>query len=132
VRRAFPAAQLLRFASVGVLATLVHSALYVLFVDAMRATPAAANLIAFGVAVIISYLGHARWTFRDEYSGRDGAAYPVFARFVTTALLGLALNSLFVFLVVDAMGWNYLWAVPFFVFVTPLFVYLTSKFWVFA
>ena len=126
------ATQLLRFGGVGLLAALVHSTLYILLVDGVQATANAANLVAFIVAVVVSYLGHTRWTFRDEYEGCDGPAYPVFARFVATALFGLSLNSLFVYLTVSVMGWSYLSAVPFFIFVTPPLVYLTNKLWVFT
>jgi len=51
-----------RFAVVGVAATLVHSTVYMLAAGATG--PLWANLLGFGVAVGVSFLGHGCWTFR--------------------------------------------------------------------
>jgi len=106
------------------------TALYVTFVDALRTTPGAANVLAFSIAVVVSYIGNVRWTFRAQDADTRRNAYSMFARFALSALLGLALNTVFV-LIVSTMTWNYLWAVPFFVCVTPLLLFFANKLWVF-
>jgi putative flippase GtrA len=124
--------QFLRFGGVGVLATLVHVSAYVVFVEKVGTTPIVANLLAFGLAVMVSFAGHAGWTFRAEFGRSGRSVHVLFARFAISALLGLLLNSIFVLVLVTWWGLAYGWAIPFFVFVTPVVLYLTNRMWVFA
>ena len=125
------ATQFLRFGIVGGLATLVHSAGYVAFIEVFDVTPIFSNIFAFLVAVLVSFAGHSTWTFRHEYRDRSTSASSVFLKFGMTALLGLSLNTFFVFLAITLLALHYAWAIVFFVFVTPVIVYLVSKLWVF-
>jgi len=125
------AAQFIRFGSVGGLATLIHVAAYVGFVESFGITPIAANVSAFAIAVIMSFVGHASWTFRQEYRQSGRATHVLFARFVISAVLGLLLNTLFVFVVVTWLGLAYGWAIPCFIFVTPVVLFALNKLWVF-
>ena len=58
-------AQLVRFGAVGAAAALTH---FVVAVSAVRwggVLPQWANVIGFGVAFVVSFLGQWRWTFRS-------------------------------------------------------------------
>ena len=54
------------------------------------------------------------------------------ARFLATALIGLALNSLVVFGIVDLLGLAYGYAAALMATAVPATVFLVSKFWAFA
>jgi len=126
------AAQLLKFASVGGFATVVHVVAYIAFVEKLNQAPLIANVAAFGSAVLFSFFGHANWTFRGAYKTTERARVSTFGRFLICAILGLVLNTVFVYLVVTVGGLAYGWAIPFFAVVTPFLLYLINRYWVFG
>ena len=129
------AAQYLRFGSVGLLATGTHAVLFVIAIEWLGLPPLIANGVAFACAVIVSFVGHFHWTFRDETLMRwDGgfASRRAFARFVVVAATGFALNSAVVYTIVDLAHLSYLIALVFMVGVVPIVVFLLSKHWAFA
>lgn len=118
------AGQLFRFGLVGGLATLVHLSVawWVLQVWA-EGSPFLVNLVAFLVAFQVSFWGHSRYTFRQR-----GSPW----RFLLVTLGGFVINNslLWIFL---AMGVHSAFvAICLSVLLVPLFVFLASRFWVFA
>ena len=105
-------------------------------IEAGGLPPLAANVAAFGVAVVVSFFGHFCWTFRSEPAGAAAALHrrmrAAFARFAVVALLGLALNSAAVVLTVDLLALPYPFAILLMVSVVPLAVFALSRFWAFA
>ncbi len=81
--------QLLRFGGVGGAATLVHVLIASLLHAGAGLVPMLANLAGFASAVLLSCIGHARWTFGAGFAGGGQAL-----RFVFVALVGLATSSL--------------------------------------
>ena len=124
--------QFLRFGSVGALATLIHVVAYAGFIETVGVTPVTANVLAFSIAVAVSFAGHASWTFRHEYRQSGRGTHVLFARFAISAVLGLLLNTLFVFVLVTWLGLAYGWAIPGFVFITPLVLFIVNRLWVFT
>jgi putative flippase GtrA len=126
--------QYARFGIVGLSATIVHSVLYLLLGGPVGISPLIANVLAFSVAVLVSYFGHFQWTFRDE-SGAGAAEVSLMKdqlpRFVIVAVIGLILNSLAVYSVVDVMGSAYGYALIPMVTLVPVVVFALSKIWVF-
>ena len=111
---------------------MVHVGAYVGLVEKADLNALTANVLAFAIAVVVSFVGHAGWTFRQEFRQSRRSVQLLFFRFTISALLGLLLNTLFVFLLVTLAQLPYGWAIPFFLFVTPLVVYLANRLWVFA
>lgn len=71
--------QFSRYLSVGVLNTLLHWAVFAAMLAFTSASQAAANLIAFGVAVSFSFVANSRFTFKAKATtGR----YVVFVGFM--------------------------------------------------
>lgn len=126
------ALQYLRFGVVGLTATAVHVGAFAALIELAGLAPLAANLAAFAVAVAVSFVGHFHWTFRAQTARRDVAVRRAFVRFALVACVGLALNSLAVFVVVDLMALSYRYAIVIMVFVVPLVVFAIAKFWVFV
>ena len=119
-------AQVVRFGLVGVVATIVHSAIFLGLATSCATNALIANLLAFSVAVCVSYFGHSCWTFRYVRESRS-----VFYRFAVTSLIGLALNSAVVLVVVEWCRQPEVYAVPFMVLLVPAVVFTISKKWVF-
>ena len=118
--------RILKFGVVGLFATLTYyfSALSlreVLYNFSIMVT----NLIAYGIAMIVSYVGHYFWTYRAQ-SGHG----VTIVRYVISALFGSALNSAIVYICMrSSMQYNSAMVVAI-VFV-PAVAYVINKKWVF-
>jgi putative flippase GtrA len=121
--------QYARFGVVGLGATLVHVLVYAGLIELLALSPLAANTAGFALAVNLSFFGHRGWTFRDQ---RGPEARRSLWRFWVVALLGFALNTLFVWLVTDLLGLGYAYAIPLLAGVTPLATFALSKLWAFS
>jgi putative flippase GtrA len=118
--------QLLRFGVVGGLSTIVNSVLFVVIVDFLKILPILANLIAFLSAFLVSYFGHSWWTFENIRHSSER-----FMKFLTMSLVGLGINSSFVWILMHAMHQSvYIATLPM-IFVTPALLFFINKFWVF-
>ena len=90
-------AQLGRFATVGVVATLVHVGVAWAVQRGLGAAPMTANLTGFVFAFACSYLGHFYWTFGQRAGHR--VRLP---RFLAVSGLSLVLTSLITWLFAKA------------------------------
>ena len=123
--------QYIRFGSVGLAATAVHVLAFVMLIELAATSPLLANFLAFALAVLVSFGGHRRWTFRAEAADlRDPKA--ALLKFILAALLGLTLNSSAVYLITELLDLSYWYALLVMVGIVPLIVFLISKHWVFA
>ena len=122
------AKEVLRFASVGLLSTATHALTYLALLTVT--VPQIANLISFGLAFVLSYIGHSRFTFKNKSAniGTDGYQR---LRFLIVALLGLSLNAVFVHFATNVLSLPDWSAVIFFVGVTPTTTYFLLHLWVF-
>jgi putative flippase GtrA len=121
-----------KFGLVGLVATAVHITIFVICIELAGMRPFWANFPAFGMAVVVGFIGHFSWTFRDQTSRQGRPATMALARFSATAVLGFSLNSLVVFTVVDLAGLAYPFAAVLMATAVPATVFLVSKFWAFA
>lgn len=122
--------QLTKFASVGLFATGIHTLVYGILGHSLD--PFLANLIAFLIAFVFSYSGHFLWTFRSQTGGaKIHRAFNYQLKFLMVALSGLFLNSFAVWVVIEWLQFDYLFAVVPMIFVVPLLTFVLAKFWVF-
>ena len=118
--------QLFRFGIVGGLATLLNSVVFVILVDRLHIQPLLGNLLAFLSAFFVSYFGHSWWTFKNTKHSHEKLA-----KFLTTSLIGLAINSGFVWVLMHHLHQTaYVATLPM-IFITPLLIFFINKFWVF-
>ncbi|MGH6946754.1 MAG: GtrA family protein [Kiloniellales bacterium] len=120
-------AQMGRFAIVGGATTLVHVACAVALIELCKVTPLAANLVAFCVALTVSYIGNHSWTFRIV--GHHAIHFP---RFVTIAAVGLLLNQTIMFGIVEVLDQSYRLALAIVVLVVPSVSFLANRTWAFG
>lgn len=123
------AGQLLRYAVAGGFVTALQAAVYWLLAQWAGFHPQLANLLGYLVAVASGFVIHGRFTFRG-HGGRDR---PVARglRFILASLLSLALNACWVWLCVTRLGWPLWTPVPLMGIVTPAFMFLINRQWVF-
>lgn len=115
------AARPLRFALVGAVATGVHMAVAACLLGLCGWPAYLANLGAFSVAFVVSYLGHRHLTF-----ARAGSPW----RFLLVALGGFGLNNLLLTGLL-ACGVPALYGLLIATALVPVFSYLLSSGWVF-
>ena len=120
------ALQYIRFAGVGAAATAVHIVLFAALIELLQISALVANLAAFGAALLLSFVGHCRWTFRLQ----DGH-WRALGRFTVIAVLGLGLNSAIAYGIADRLNWHYAYAVVAMVTATPVALFLLSRCWAF-
>lgn len=121
--------QLVRYVLTGGFVTALQAAVYWSLAYWAGAHPQLANFLGYLVAVASGYVLHGRFTFRGHGSRDRPWARGV--RFVIVSLLSLGLNAAWVWLCVTRLGWP-LWApVPLMGVVTPLFVFVLNRQWVF-
>ncbi len=120
-------AQLVRFGFVGGLATLVHVLAALSAKAAFDLPEQRANLIGFSVAVLVSYLGHMRFTFEI----REGSNAQ-FLRFVIMSALSLAISSGAVWLMTTQLGFSFAVAMGAVAVLVPAASFVAMRFWVFS
>jgi putative flippase GtrA len=119
-------AQIVRFGGVGGLATLAHVTVALAAQRGLPVSVQQANFMGFLAAVMLSYFGHARFTFQT----RVGSAGQV-QRFALMSLLGLATSSSTVWLVESALGLGFGAAMAVVAVVVPAVTFIAMRFWVF-
>lgn len=115
-----------KFGLVGVLATLVHVAVFLLLVQSRAASPLQASVPAFAAALALSYTFNRSWTF--SATGRHRRQLP---RYASIAGLGLSMNLLIMYVVVDVLKWAYGAALALVVLSVPLATYFLNRRWTF-
>lgn len=119
--------QLLRFGGVGALATVLHVAVAMLASELAGAAPLLANGLGFAVALLWSYLGHGRLSFRTEL--RHDIHGP---RFFVVALAGFLVSSGITQIISVSYGGPFALAMFVVALVVPLVSFVICKIWVFA
>lgn len=113
------------FGLVGILATLTHYLIALLVVKWAGVGVLYANVFAYCVAVVVSFLGHSRLTFRADLDrGR-------FAKFVAASLSALAVSQSLLFVLTRLAIFDYQVNILAAVFVVPLYSFILNKFWVY-
>lgn len=119
--------QLLRFAGVGAIATLVHVCVALLANMVLGIEDMLANFAGFGAAVTLSYFGHALFSFQTQ---PDHVQH--LPRFLFVSLIGLFSSSSLVWLISQRLGQGFGLAMALVAVAVPLATFLAMKFWVFT
>lgn len=121
--------QMIRFGAVGLFSTFVYAAVYWPLAQFVMA-PMLAVPIAFGVAVLIGYPLHSRWSFKGH--GKDERSPRTQAQFVLVQSLGFLLNLGFTWYLTKHLGGPAWWPLVPAVLVTPPVTFGLNRWWVFA
>jgi putative flippase GtrA len=126
--------QFVKFALIGVVNTAIDFGIYYMLTrhtalfDVSTWHKYIANIISFCIATTFSFFANRVWTFGRKDKATVGEA----ARFYSTTLSGLVLNSLLLLLLVRVLGIYDLIAKVFSTFVTIFWNFFLKRFWVFT
>lgn len=121
--------QFIRFGLVGVFVTLLNFAVYWAGIKLFDLDPNVTWAVGFVVAFLVGYQLQSKWSFAGHGSERKALIHG--SRYLAVALIGFAINSLWVWLCVRWMEFPTWSPLPLVLFVTPLLVFLLNRVWVF-
>ena len=119
--------QLLQFVLVGGSAAATHLAVVGLLVSLGGMPPLRANVLAFLVAFVVSYNGHALLTF----SAAQARGWPVVAKFFAVACLSFVANEALYYIALNWLHWHYFWSLAAVLVLVATGTFVMSKFWAF-
>ena len=128
VRRA-AVMQLARYGVIGVAITLLGQAIYLGLADYAGVRPLAAIAVAWIVGVGVGYFAHGWISFRGHGARDDHAATGT--RFIGVNLAGYAMNSFWVWLLVERWDGPTWWPVIPNIILTPLVTFFLHRHWTF-
>lgn len=119
--------QLLQFVLVGGSAAATHLAVVGLLVSLGGMPPLRANVLAFLVAFVVSYNGHALLTF----SAAQARGWLVVAKFFAVACLSFVANEALYYIALNWLHWHYFWSLAAVLVLVAIGTFVMSKFWAF-
>ena len=120
--------QLIQFVLVGGAAAATHLAVVGLLVTFAGLAPLHANVLAFLIAFVVSYNGHALLTF----SSAQVRGWAVMAKFFAVACLSFAANEFLYYIALHWLHWHYLPSLFAVLLVVAVVTFVAAKFWAFA
>ena len=115
------------FVLVGGVAALTHLAVFVWLSQVSALWPEVSNALGFGVAFVVSFVGHRWLSFADAGTGLLQSLW----RFGATALAGFACNEAVFVLLHRLVGWPGLPALIAALIVAALQTFVLGRFWAF-
>lgn len=121
--------QIIRYGVTGLFVTACQAAIYWSLAALAGIHPQIANFVGYLAAVVIGYVSHSLFTFRDHGAMDNHARRGV--KFIIVSLVSYTLNALWVFLCVTHMRWPEWSPIPAMIFVTPAVMFGLNRQWVF-
>jgi putative flippase GtrA len=118
--------QLVRFGIVGATSALVNFLGVFALVELFSLKPLIANIIAYLIASIVSYVGHYHWTFASN-AEHHKSVFKFYIMLGMNLLLNEALYAFFLYVV----SLNYQLALILTIVIVPIFTFIVSKLWVY-
>ena len=115
--------QILKFGIVGVIAFLIDYALYTILTSLFGVNYLISNIIAFSVSVIANYILSIIWVFEVNHKQTKKD----FIIFVVLSTIGLGINELIMYLMVDKLHIHYMITKIFATGVVMVYNFITRK-----
>ena len=122
-------AQLVRYGVIGAAITALGQAIYYVLAETRTTSPLAAIAIAWIVGVIVGYFAHGWISFRGHGERDDHGRMGL--RFVVVNLIGYAINSFWVWLLVERLAGPTWWPIVPNIALTPLMTFWLHRRWTF-
>lgn len=116
-----------KFLVVGASATALQYVLLIVFVEWLSMKPIIASALSYGLSTLFNYRLNYSFTFQSNVRHQTA-----FARFITVAAIGLALNTLLFGLVHEVIGWHYLLAQVVATGLVLVWNFLANNYWSFG
>ena len=117
--------QFIIFGLVGILATLTHYLVALFFHESLAVNLYICNLFGYVTAVIVSYVGHSRFTFRVAFCKQ------VFQRFVIVSIFTFLTSEGILAILEHTLQLGHRFSLAVVVLTIPLITFLLNKIWVF-
>lgn len=118
----------LQFIAVGGAAAATHLLVAVLLVQGLAMAPLIANVLAFLVAFVVSYSGHAALTFAAHQTPTRRAL----PRYFLVACCSFALNEALYAIALHQLHWHYAWSLVAVLLLVAVVTFVAAKFWAFS
>lgn len=116
--------QILKFGVVGILAFLIDYGVLILLTECFHVHYLISALISFTVSVIFNYLASMKYVFK----GKEGMSRSrEFVIFLILSIIGLGLNELFMWLLVDKFTVHYMLSKIFVTAIVMVWNFITRK-----
>ncbi len=122
--------QLVRYAIIGAAITAGGQAIYYALAETRTTSPLVAIAIAWIVGVVVGYFAHG-WISFAGHGARDNHGQ-MSVRFVAVNLIGYAINSFWVWLLVERLGGATWWPIIPNIALTPLMTFWLHRRWTFS
>lgn len=122
--------QLIRYAVIGAAITAGGQAIYYALAESRTTSPLVAIAIAWIVGVVVGYFAHGWISFAGHGTRDDHAGMSV--RFIAVNLIGYAINSFWVWLLVERLGGATWWPIIPNIALTPLMTFWLHRRWTFS
>lgn len=118
--------QVIRFGFVGLVSNAFIFIIYLVITD-IGVEPKKAMTLTYIIGVIIGFFGNRKWTF--DHGGKFSIAA---LRYVVVYFFGYLLNFMLLFVFVDYLGYFHQWVQFVSILVVAVFLFLSSKYFVFS
>lgn len=125
-----PLLQLVRYGFIGAGITALGQAIYFVLAQTGTTSPLVAIAIAWVVGIAVGYFAHGWISFRGHGARDDHARIGL--RFVAVNLAGYAINSFWVWLLVEHLGGPVWWPIVPNVALTPLMTFAMHRYWTYT
>ena len=115
--------QILKFGIVGVIATIIDFAVLYLLTEFLHVHYLISSIISFTVSVIFNYILSIKWVFEVNHKQTKKD----FVIFVVLSVIGLGINSLIMYLLVDKLNIHYMFTKVFATGVVMVYNFITRK-----
>jgi putative flippase GtrA len=122
--------RLVGFGVIGVIATLTYAIVVIALVESLALAPTVAAVLAFVVAMQVSYFGNVRWVFADRVASAEQAGLII--RFVGVSGLSFMLNVGGMYILTEHVVLSYWWGLLFSFLAVPLVTFLAHNSWTFS
>lgn len=119
--------QFIKFSFVGASGTLVDWIFYFILTRWFHLFYLIAKTISFVIAAINNYILNRKWTFRSQ----EKNITKEFIKFLIVSLVGLAFNTLIMYIVVDKLRYNDFIGLILATAIVMFWNFLANKFWTF-
>lgn len=116
----------IKFGLVGVLNTIINWVLFILL-NNMGVYYIISNIIAYSISTLNSYLWNSKWVFKYNGNNVNQTTF----KFIILNIIGLVLNTIILFLLVDIIKLPKIIALIITTWVVMILNYFINKLWVF-
>ncbi|MEK4360315.1 GtrA family protein [Paenibacillus sp. FSL M7-1455] len=116
-----------KYGIVGIIGTAIHTGVLAFAVEQLSFSPLFGTILGFVFSLITSYFLNLSWTFKLKTKSKNS-----FVKYAIVCSLGLIINVLIMFVIVNLFELWYLIGQLVSILVVPLFNFVLSQIWVFT